>query len=281
MAENSKIEWTDHTFNPWTGCTKVSAACDHCYAEAWSKRSGHVEWGPHGTRRRTKTWGGPVKWNKALEGTGRREKVFCASLADVFDNHKSIERKWRDDLFALIRSTPNLNWLLLTKRPQNIPRFVPDDWGDGYPNVWLGTTAENQEEFDRRWSHLRAVSTKIRFFSFEPLLGPIELRSAGSLDWAIVGGESGPGARPMHPDWARSLRDQCKAVGVRFLFKQWGDWSPGYAEHGNDLDYGTICAARQHDWPEGHCSFRVGKKRAGRMIDGEIWGQMPKGDEND
>ena len=120
MAENSGIEWTDHTFNPWTGCTKVSPACDHCYAEAWSKRSGHVEWGPHGERRRTKTWGNPVKWNRKAGHEGKRFRVFCASLADVFDNHRSIQFDWRRDLYQLIDDTPNLDWLLLTKRQEHV-----------------------------------------------------------------------------------------------------------------------------------------------------------------
>ena len=183
MAENSGIEWTHHTFNPWIGCTKVSPACDHCYAEAWDKRFGGERWGPHAPRTRTKTWGNPVKWNKALEGTGRRERVFCASLADVFDNHKSIEDAWRRELWDLIRRTPNLDWLLLTKRPQNIERYLPDDWkskdqsenGWGYRNVWLGTTVENQTEANRRVPALLVVAAQVHFLSCEPLTGPVDL----------------------------------------------------------------------------------------------------------
>ena len=185
MAENSAIEWCHHTFNSWTGCTKVSPACDHCYAESWAKRSGHVEWGPHGSRRRTKTWGDPVKWNRQAEAEGVRRRVFCASLADVFDNHRSIEPAWRADLWALIMSTPHLDWLLLTKRPQNIARYLPNDskapwyrpWNFKWPleNVWLGTTVENQEEADRRIPHLLSVPAKLHFLSCEPLLGPVDL----------------------------------------------------------------------------------------------------------
>ena len=221
MAENSKIEWTHHTFNPWTGCTKISAACDHCYAEAWAKRSGHVEWGPHGSRRRTKTWGNPIKWNKAAVENGIRYRVFCASLADVFDNHKSIEPEWRWELWSLIKETPHLDWLLLTKRPQNIPRYLPDDWGDGYENVWLGTTVENQSEYDRRKHHMVRVPAKVHFLSMEPLIGPVDMGDMDGLGWVITGGESGGKFRPANPDWFRSLRDQCAAKNVPFLFKQW------------------------------------------------------------
>lgn len=244
MAENSGIEWTDHTFNPWTGCTKVSPACDNCYAEGWAKRSGHVEWGPHGERRRTKTWGNPVKWNRQAAAEGRRLRVFCASLADVFDNHKSIQLAWRDDLWKLIADTPHLDWLLLTKRPQNISRFVPGWMGPrSWPkNAWIGTTVENQEEADRRIPHLLSVPAQVRFLSCEPLLGPLDLTNmpvhrdypdtrgnvlsrvsvfAPHINWVITGGESGPNFRSADPDWFRSLRDQCAAAGVPFLFKQW------------------------------------------------------------
>lgn len=231
MAENSGIEWTTHTFNPWTGCTAVSPACDGCYAEAWAKRSGHVQWGPHGERRRTKTWGNPVKWNKAAEGASERPRVFCASLADVFDNHRSIQHQWRADLWHLIEDTPNLDWLLLTKRPQNIAKFVLPSWiAKGFPpNVWLGVTVENQEEANRRVPILLSLSARVRFLSCEPLLGPVDLDQLrpdfsswlDHLSWVITGGESGGNFRPADPDWFRSLRDQCAAAGVPFLFKQW------------------------------------------------------------
>ncbi|MSU91871.1 DUF5131 family protein [Rhodobacteraceae bacterium 2CG4] len=222
MAENSGIEWTTHTFNPWIGCTKVSPACDHCYAEAWDARFGGERWGPHAPRTRTKSWRGPVKWNREAEGAVERPRVFCASLADVFDNHRSIDPVWRSDLWALVRQTPNLDWLLLTKRPQNIERYLPADWGQGYANVWLGTTIENQEEFDRRAHHLTAIPAAVRFLSMEPLLEPVDLRGAEGLDWIIAGGESGSSFRPADPDWFRRLRDQCAAAGRAFLFKQWG-----------------------------------------------------------
>ena len=221
MAENSGIEWTDHTFNPWIGCTKVSPACDYCYAEAWDNRFNGNRWGPHAERTRTKTWGNPIKWQKKAKTEGVRYRVFVASLADVFDNHKSILPTWRRELWSLIKSCPDLDFLMLTKRPQNIVRFLPDDWGDGYPNVWLGTTAENQKEWDRRWPHLAKVPARVRFFSCEPLLGPIEMRGAGKLHWMITGGENGTNYRPVEADWFRLLRDQCAEMNVPFLFKQW------------------------------------------------------------
>lgn len=258
MAESTNIEWCDHTHNPWIGCTKVSPACDHCYAETqndfrkWNKDG----WGPHAPRKRTSVanWRKPLQWDKQAAADGVRRRVFCASLADVFDNHKSISEEWRADLWELIAETQNLDWLLLTKRPQNIKRFLPSEWDGGswggpWPNVWLGTTVENQEEADRRIPHLLSVPAKVHFLSCEPLLGEVDLtnirlpngdflnamtgeihdpqtgcvvREIDPLDWVICGGESGPNARPMHADWARSLRDQCKASCVAFFMKQMG-----------------------------------------------------------
>lgn len=228
MAENSGIEWTHHTFNPWIGCTKVSAACDNCYAEAWDNRFGGLRWGPHASRQRTSAanWQKPLKWDRDAAAKGIRYRVFCASLADVFDNHGSITSGWRGDLWHLISRTPNLDWLLLTKRPQNIKKMLPDGygavaWGDGWPNVWLGTTVEDQTEYDRRAHHLTAVPAVVHFLSMEPLQGPVDLRGARGLEWVIVGGESGHNYREAQPEWFRSLRDQCAEAGVPFLFKQW------------------------------------------------------------
>lgn len=224
MAENSKIEWTDHTFNPWIGCTKVSPGCDHCYAESLSKRYGWVEWGPHGERKRTSdaNWRKPRQWAKAARGTGKRPRVFCASLADVFDNQ--VPPEWRGDLFDLIAATPELDWLLLTKRPENIARMFPTgEW----PNVWLGTTCEDQERYQRRWPLLAAVNTvPVRFISYEPAIGPLDPRGISLRecfrfpDWLICGGESGPGARHMEPQWARDVRDSCEVVRTAFFMKQ-------------------------------------------------------------
>lgn len=221
MAENSGIEWTTHTFNPWIGCTKVSPACDHCYAEAWDARFNGNRWGPHAPRTRTKTWGSPVKWNRQAAETGERPRVFCASLADVFDNHRTIDTSWRRELWKLIRDTPNLDWLLLTKRPQNISKMLPDDWAGGYVNVWLGATVENQAAADRIYA-LTKIPARVRFLSMEPLLGHVDLSAhIHRLQWVIAGGESGPQYRPTDPNWFRNLRDQCAANDVPFLFKQW------------------------------------------------------------
>lgn len=287
MAENSGIEWTTHTFNPWTGCTKVSPACDNCYAEGWAKRSGHVEWGPHGARRRTKTWRDPIKWNKQAEGAAERPRVFCASLGDVFDNHKSIEQAWRRDLWDLIDQTPNLDWLLLTKRPQNVQKYAPWRWGEWPENVWIGTTVENQEEANRRIWPLLQIPARVRFLSCEPLIGAVDLTRVQNyhgetfnaltgfvdgfytlkLDWIIAGGESGPRARPSNPQWFRDLRDQCAAADVPFLFKQWGEWVSVSEVEG---------PGRVFTFDDGRNSRRTGTKRAGRTLDGVVHDGYPE-----
>lgn len=217
MAEATKIEWADATFNPWVGCTKISPACDHCYAESWAKRAGHPElW--QGSRRRTSAsnWRQPLKWNREAEQTGEIKRVFCASLADVFDNQA--EDAWRADLWKLISETPRLTWMLLTKRPQNIAKMLPHDWKDGWPNVWLGATIENGDELRKRAHHLEAVPARVRFLSCEPLLGPLTVPFR--VDWVITGGESGGSARPSDPAWFRDIRDQCLDTGVAYFHKQ-------------------------------------------------------------
>jgi protein gp37 len=223
MAAFSDIEWTTHTFNPWMGCQKVSLACDNCYAECLTKRYGHVEWGPHANRKRTSptNWRKPFSWNRAAERDGYVARVFCASLADVFDNHTSVDPAWREELFAMVKATEFLDWQILTKRPQNLGRMLPTDWGDAreYMNVWLGTTTENQQAADRRIPHLIKTPARIHFLSVEPMLGPVE-PDLSKIDWVICGGESGGGKRPMNLDWARALRDQCATEGVAFFMKQ-------------------------------------------------------------
>jgi protein gp37 len=297
--ENTNIEWTDHTFNPWMGCTKVSPGCDHCYAERdMDHRLKRVQWGPQGERVRTvpANWRKPVAWNANHElfyaTHGRRQRVFCASLADVFDN--AVDPAWRRDMFALIEATPNLDWLLLTKRIGNVRSMVPVSWvTKGWPgNVWLGSSIVNQGEADRDIPKLLALPARVRFLSMEPLLGPVDLRFRiqpafqGPVDWVIVGGESGPQARPMHPDWARSLRDQCAAAGVPFLFKQWGEWGPTWHEAhahmgldappdpaGSRSIAGTDVGVppNMRTWPV----VNVGKRLAGRVLDGRLHDGYP------
>jgi len=232
MAEETEISWCDATFNPWIGCTKVSAACDFCYAERYGNRFG-VQWGNHDRRRTSASyWKQPLAWNKKAKESGTRLRVFCASLADWLDNQ--VPDQWRNDLANIIEATPCLDWLLLTKRPQNFGKHAPWHNDDVPENVWIGTTIENQDEANRRIPYLLNIGTRVRFLSCEPILGPIDLRAVrfghmpatARLDWVIAGGESGPHARPMNPDWARSLRDQCQTAGIYFHFKQWGGARP-------------------------------------------------------
>ena len=229
MAETTAISWCDHTFNPWIGCTRVSPGCDHCYAARDNERRKWVSaWGAE--RRRTKTWRDPIRWNRKAKSDGIRRRVFCASLADVFDNQ--VPAEWRADLWDLIASCDGLDWLLLTKRPQNIAKMLPADDPIRYGtwpwrHIWLGTTAENQGEHDRRWPLLARTGAYVRFLSCEPLLGPIILDGRGPYpDWIITGGESGPSHRGVNPDWIRSLRDQCADRGIAFHHKQWGGVRP-------------------------------------------------------
>ena len=220
MAENTKIEWATHSFNPWIGCTKISRACDHCYAESMTRRWGHPElW--EGERRRTSEayWKKPLGWNQRAASSGERPRVFCASLADVFDNQ--VPGEWRADLWKLVRATPNLDWLLLTKRPQNIEWMLPQGWyPDGWPNVWLGATCEDQLEYDRRFvPHLARLPARVRFISYEPALGPLKLGDSPP-HWVIAGGESGPKARRTPEAWFRDMRDECQRKRVAFFQKQ-------------------------------------------------------------
>ena len=225
MGENSKIEWTDHTFNPWVGCTKVSAGCKNCYAESLMTRKPRWAdtWGPQGKRIRTSkaNWRKPFIWNSQAEQDGKRYKVFCGSLCDICeykDDQPELD-DWRGDLFGIIDQTPMLDWLLLTKRPEDAPYAVP-----AWDNVWWGISVENQEQANKRIPELLKVPARIRFLSCEPLLGPVNLQIdywLTGIDWVIVGGESGPNRRPMDLGWARSIRDQCQAAGIPFFGKQW------------------------------------------------------------
>ena len=260
MGENSGIQWTHHTFNPWEGCQRVSPGCQHCYAETRTRRfagddSSKVLWGPTAPRRRTSAanWKKPLAWNRAAEAAGERHRVFCASLADVFEDRPEIA-PWRLELLELIRTTPNLDWLLLTKRPETIQALLREarrsfttstplhtwltswlDHGQPPSNVWLGTTVEDQQRANERIPALLEVPAVVRFLSCEPLLERVDLtpwldedkngflwRTGNAVQWVIIGGESGHGARPFALDWARDLVDQCRWYDVAPFVKQLG-----------------------------------------------------------
>lgn len=223
MGQNSSISWTTHTYNAWWGCTKVgnSPACDQCYAETWAKRTGFQIWGADAPRRYfgDKHWNDPLKWNREAEKLGERARVFCMSMGDWAEGRPEqaphLERLW-----ALIENTPWLDWLMLTKRPQLISKLCPISG----PRIWQGTTTETQAWLDLRWGHLKRVVSEIYWLSIEPLFErivlPDDFLALGKRGWVIVGGESGSHARPMNPEWARSLRDQCRDAGVPFHMKQ-------------------------------------------------------------
>lgn len=345
MSKNTKIEWTDHTQNFWEGCQKAGPGCDNCYAEARNARFGGGiagNWGPGAPRRRTSVgnWAKPIAWDKEhadfFAEHGRRQRVFAQSLSDWADN--AVPDEWRMDMAKVILATPNLDWLMLTKRIGNAAANLATMFPSGIPsNVWLGATICNQTEADRDIPKLLAVPAAKQFLSMEPLLGPVDIvpfvggRSIQcgcgfrrdevgligatqakegciycnkktvtwpTLDWVIVGGESGQNARPMHPDWARGLRDQCQAAGVPFLFKQWGEWAPRagtltgggvdfqaldpacerwpqvirLGEHGKNTQ---ICENCTPDMGEEVFVQRVGKKTAGRLLDGREWIEVP------
>jgi len=239
---------------------------------------GHQLWGPQGTRRffTDAHWKEPLVWNEDARNARRRERVFCASMADVFERRAELNPQ-RARLWELIERTPHLDWLLLTKRPQNVENMVP--WENDWPaNVWLGTTVENQELAEKRLPFLLKNHAAIRFLSCEPLLGPIDLspwfRSADlhPIDWVIAGGESGPRSRPMHPDWAESLLKQCRRARVPFHFKQWGHWVPA------DISAQNPKANIIHLPSERPVNMiRLPKKEAGRVLAGRTWDGVPRG----
>jgi len=350
MAEQTLIEWADATLNLWWGCTKVSEGCKFCYAENLSEqRFDKGAWGPQGKRQEVKSWRSTLeKISRRAKAEGRRLRVFCQSMSDIFEGPETCggfgSENWalihrlRVDLFAEIVKHPELDFLLLTKRPhivggcmgtagfwlevnaalwRDAHSVLPGGLGDYacgrkvLPNVWIGTSVEDQKTADERIPQLLSIDCAVRFVSCEPLLGPVDLsrhlpiashhvsricastgsitqplnmgwirayRTDGSLvdsniHWVICGGESGPNARPMHPDWARSLRDQCQAAGAPFLFKQWGEWLPdSHVYDGCETNYGK---APTHHWEDGF-SWRVGKKAAGRLLDGREWNEFPE-----
>lgn len=337
MAKNTNISWADATFNPWLGCTKVSPACDNCYAQTLvESRFKIAKWGAGNPRVRTSAanWRKPLAWDRLakmrqtawqhgidLHGGDEaaciaagfikpeRPRVFCASLADVFDNE--VDPKWRVDLLKLIANTPNLDWLLLTKRIGNANAMMFDAFACGWPlhqamwnrwselfkNIWLGATICNQAEADRDIPKLLAIPAAKRFLSIEPMLGSINLthlvstetgrRLIGAkpgIDWVICGGESGKNARPMHPEWARNLRDQCAVANVPFHLKQWGEWCPQSVAQTDQgaanaifLDKNGIQRRADFGANKGAVVMqKVGTKVAGRKLDGREWNEAPK-----
>ena len=224
MGKNTKIGWADHTINPWWGCQRISPGCDNCYAAAFDKRTGGDYWADGVMPRRTR----PETWNMARSysnygyHTGTRVRVFAGSMCDIFDNR--VPPQWREDFWDLIQNTPDVDWLLLTRRIGNAAAMLPSDWGDGWGNVWLGATLVNQDEAGRDIGTLLRVPARVHFLSIEPQLEFIGLSPAPGdlrgLDWIINGAESGPSRRPFDRDWARSLRDQCAAHGIAYFYKQ-------------------------------------------------------------
>lgn len=220
MSEKSAIEWTEATWNPWMGCTKVSAGCDNCYMFSEQRRYGHD---PEVVRRSKTKFADPLKWKEP-------KLIFTCSWSDWF--HKDAD-PWRDEAWEIICNTPQHTYQILTKRPGRIKRHLPADWGEGYGNVWLGTSVENQDTMHRAWQ-LIEVPARVRFISAEPLLGPLDFRKTvddfglvsdsalNRIHWVIVGGESGPNARPSYSGWMREIQIQCVARNVAFFLKQLG-----------------------------------------------------------
>ena len=282
MSKDSRIEWTHHTFNPWWGCTKVSPGCKHCYAESWAKRLGQNVWGAGAPRRELTSayWKQPATWNAEAARTRTRARVFCASMADVFEDRRDLDAR-RKKLWGIIDETPHLDWLLLTKRPQNVAHLAP--WTDRWPeNVWLGATAESQRWLDKRMPALTSLGARILFLSCEPLLGALDLSrwiegaNRGEhrrIDWVIGGGESGHHARPMHPEWLTSLRDQCVGAGINFHFKQWGNWRPVSSSQVNGYGSKVLFLTNGNRITIAN----VGKKAAGRRLQGRTWDELPGG----
>lgn len=282
MGKDSRIEWTHHTFNPWWGCVKVSPACDHCYAESWAKRVGSDVWGAESQRRffTDAHWKEPLKWNREATAEGVRRRVFCASMADVFENRADLIAP-RQRLLELIAATPMLDWLLLTKRIHLVAKLLPN--GYSLPrHVWIGTTVENDEYARKRLKYLLELDTpSVRFVSCEPMLGPLDLEpylqpndKGTRIDWVIAGGESGHGSRPMDPAWPEALQRQCAAAKVPFHFKQWGHWAPA---SNLELPHGYPAHKVVHFYKgtKQVPVVNVGKSVAGRTLRGRTWDQFP------
>lgn len=290
MGLNTAIAWTDHTWNPWQGCHKVSPACQNCYMYRDKARYGQD---PTTVKRSSNsTFRAPLKWHDPA-------RVFPCSWSDFFIEEAD---PWREEAWDIIRRLPHLTFQIVTKRTHLIADRLPKDWRKGYPNVWLIATVENQEMFDKRVPELIPIPAVVHGVSIEPMLGPIDASKylgivhedecgvenkdesisrllnapydhlpfhdpwVKGIDWVICGGESGPNARPMHPDWVRFLKDQCQKAHVPFFFKQWGMWAE-MNEFGPGMRW-TFADGTRMSW--------VGKERAGRLLDGREWNEFPE-----
>jgi protein gp37 len=282
VADRSAIEWTQATWNPTTGCDRISTGCDNCYAMTLAKRlkaMGSPKYQHDGDPRTSgpgfavtahpDTLQIPLRWH-------RPQTVFVNSMSDLF--HARVPLAFIRQVFDIMTATPRHTYQILTKRAARLAKLAPQlDWP---ANVWMGTSVETADHLDRL-DHLRQVPAAVRFVSAEPLLGPLDDMDLSGIGWVIVGGESGPNARPMHPDWARSIRDQCQDSGVAFFFKQWGEWRPngkrgiGIAQHVHGRE--ALVGPPLDDMGHREVIARVGKKAAGRELDGRIWDQTPAG----
>jgi protein gp37 len=281
MGERTSITWTDATFNPWWGCTHISPACDHCYAETFAIFKGYKDlWSPYSHARRffgEAHWDEPISWNRKAAKDGKIFRVFCGSMCDLFEVPENdfelacIMNGERDRLWNLILKTPKLEWILLTKRPENIQGLIYYEWNNPATlpkNVRVMATVENQEMADKRIPILLKNWSGKNGISVEPMLGPVNLNSR-RIDWVICGGESGKNARPLQPDWIRSLRDQCAESGTPFHFKQWGEWYPYHPEAINLQN-------RDEKYIEGIHYYHLGKKLSGCYLDGVEYKEFPE-----
>ena len=282
MSDKSRIEWTDATWNPVTGCTKVSPGCDHCYASTLAERfrgtPGHYFEHGFDVRLRPGKLDQPLRWT-------RPRRIFVSSMSDLF--HADVPDEYIAKVFAVMALAPQHTFQVLTKRHGRMRSLLsswqfrealrcelgrPDlaEWP--LPNVWMGVSVENQKCADLRVPALLETPAVVRFLSCEPLLGPVQIgHDLAGIDWVIVGGESGHGARPMHPDWARTIRDDCSHAGAAFHFKQWGEW---VTEDQAPEDI-TLPGISWRHFDDDASTYKVGKKAAGRELDGRTWGEYP------
>jgi protein gp37 len=287
MGEVTGVSWADHSWGAWRGCAKVSAGCVNCYGERDMLRYGHD---PHAVvRAATATFNAPLKWERKAAADGVRRRVFVCPWSDFWIGDTNTD-EWRSDALEIMRRCEHLDFLIPTKRPALMVDWFNDVgalWTDVISRLWLGVTVENQEAADLRIPLLLQVPAAVRWVSCEPLLGPVELGLLGTiprdiapsytmvherLSWCVVGGESGPSARPMSPEWARSLRDQCAAARMPFYLKQWGEWCP--PDQLPDHIYRDV-DAHDIDMAEGRQPLRVGVQRAGHLLDGVSYQAFP------